>query len=287
VSGRNEPPPALDPHLAANRANWDARTPIHVASRTYGVDRYLEVASHLSDVVTADAPHLGDLTGLRVAHVQCHIGTDTLSLARLGATEVVGIDFAPAAVAAARDLAAAAAGGDRVRIVEAPVHAIPELDLGVFDLVYASIGVLIWNPSVADWMRVVGALVAPGGRLYVRDAHPMLLGLADVDAPGLVPMYPYFEREEPLRWEEASTYTDGDAPVSAPVTYEWNHGLAEIVQGALDAGLQLTRLHEGRTLDWRFAPWFVSVGDGTDRWRLPDDLVDLLPLEFTLEARRP
>lgn len=287
MSEHEAPSDELDPHLAANRANWDARTPIHVASEAYGRDRYLDAASHLSDVVTADAPHLGELAGLRVAHVQCHIGTDTLSLARLGAAEVVGIDFSPAAIEAARDLATRAPGGDRLSFVEAAVHRIPELDLGTFDLVYASVGVLIWNPSVAEWMRVVGSLVAPGGRLYVRDGHPMLLGLADVDEPGLVPMYPYFERDEPIRWEEASTYTDGETPVASPVTYEWNHGLAEIVQAALDVDLQLTRLHEGRTLDWRFAPWFVPLGDGTDRWRLPDDLVDLLPLEFTLEARRP
>ncbi|WP_205745647.1 hypothetical protein [Egibacter rhizosphaerae] len=51
----------------------------------------------------ADGPHLGDLIGLRIVHLQCHLGTDSLSLARLGG-EVTGVDFSPSALAVARDL---------------------------------------------------------------------------------------------------------------------------------------------------------------------------------------
>jgi SAM-dependent methyltransferase len=278
----------LDVHRAANRANWDARVPIHVASRTYDVVRYRTDPAHVSGVVAADAPHLGDLTGLRIAHVQCHIGTDTLSLARLGAAEVVGIDFSPASLAAAEELARDAAGGDRVRFEESSVDEIPALELGAFDLVYATVGVLCWHPSVADWTRTVTTLLGPGGRLYLRDGHPALQALDDeARDPALVTRYPYFETPEPLRWDEHVTYTDGDTEVTAPTTYQWNHGLAEIVQSVLDAGLTLTRLAEGRTLDWAFVPWMVDLGDGSGRTRWPDELVELLPLEFTLEAVRP
>ena len=38
--------------------------------------------------------------GLRIAHLQCHIGIDTLCLARRGAS-CVGLDFSPKAIAAA------------------------------------------------------------------------------------------------------------------------------------------------------------------------------------------
>ena len=48
-------------------------------------------------------------------HLQCHIGTDTVSLARLGGS-VTGVDFSPAALAVARDLATAC--GFEVRFVE-------------------------------------------------------------------------------------------------------------------------------------------------------------------------
>ncbi|MGK3765504.1 methyltransferase, partial [Enterococcus faecium] len=74
-------------YLDANRANWNERATLHAArdGSGYGVLRYVEDRDALSDVVRFDQPLLGDLSGKRAVHLQCHIGTDTLSLARLGA----------------------------------------------------------------------------------------------------------------------------------------------------------------------------------------------------------
>ena len=74
------------PFLEANRANWDERVAAHVASPTYEVQRFLEEPAFLSAVVRFDRPLLGDVRGLTGVHLQCHIGTDTVSLARLGAS---------------------------------------------------------------------------------------------------------------------------------------------------------------------------------------------------------
>jgi 2-polyprenyl-3-methyl-5-hydroxy-6-metoxy-1,4-benzoquinol methylase len=60
--------------------------------------------AHLSHVVRFDLPLLGDIAGLRGVHLRCHIGTDTLSLARLGAT-MTGVDFSPTSLEQARRLA--------------------------------------------------------------------------------------------------------------------------------------------------------------------------------------
>jgi len=46
-----------------------------------------------------------DLAGLSILHVQCHIGFDTVSLARRGA-QVTGTDFSAASLAKAADIAA-------------------------------------------------------------------------------------------------------------------------------------------------------------------------------------
>ena len=40
-------------------------------------------------------------------------------------------------------------------------------------------GALNWLPDIAGWARVVAGLLRPGGRLYVRDGHPMLYTLYD------------------------------------------------------------------------------------------------------------
>jgi 2-polyprenyl-3-methyl-5-hydroxy-6-metoxy-1,4-benzoquinol methylase len=102
-----------------NRANWDERVPAHVASAFYGVPRFAAGPDYLSDVVQFDRPLLGDVAGLRGAHLQCHIGTDTVSLARLGAS-MTGLDFSGPAVAAATELAAAT--GADARFVQADVY---------------------------------------------------------------------------------------------------------------------------------------------------------------------
>jgi transcriptional regulator with XRE-family HTH domain len=94
-------------YLDLNRANWDDRVPAHVASADYAVQRFLDDPAFLSGVVRFDLPLLGDVSGLRGVHLQCHIGTDTISLARLGAS-MTGLDFSGAAVAEAARIAAAA-----------------------------------------------------------------------------------------------------------------------------------------------------------------------------------
>ena len=41
---------------------------------------------------------LPNLKGKSALHLQCHFGQDTISLATLGATCVVGLDFSPEAI---------------------------------------------------------------------------------------------------------------------------------------------------------------------------------------------
>ena len=60
---------------------------------------------YLSHVVRFDLPRLGSIADLDVVHLQCHIGTDTLSLPRLGARSVTGLDFSRPALEAATRLA--------------------------------------------------------------------------------------------------------------------------------------------------------------------------------------
>ena len=89
----------MEDYLAINLANWNSRVPHHVAG--YGLDDFRSDPTYLSEVVRFDRPRLGDISGLDVVHLQCHIGTDTISLARLGAASVTGLDFSQPALDAA------------------------------------------------------------------------------------------------------------------------------------------------------------------------------------------
>jgi len=252
--------------------------PIHAASSTYDLAGLAADPRALSKVVAFDAPVLGDLGGVDAVHLQCHIGTDTVSLARLGA-RVTGADFSPTALAVARDLAAAC--GIEARFVEADLYAVPETLCRDYDLVYTGVGALCWLPDIACWARVVAGLLRPAVRLYVRDEHPMLCTLFDAgDGDLLRVALPYFEGS-PLRWFQEETYTDGP-PVSSPELYQWNHGLGKIVQAVIDAGLTVSALREHRECEWPALPRLVEGDDG--KFRLPAG-ADEIPLMFTLEAR--
>ena len=153
---------AVDDHTRVNLENWESRVPIHTGDRGYDLQRFIGDRTALSDVVAFDAPHLGDLSGQRVLQLQCHIGTDTLSLARLGG-EVTGVDFSPTALAVARQLADRA--GPPVRYFESTVDDMPARLPETFDLVYTGVGALNWLPSVRRWAATVGNALERGGRL--------------------------------------------------------------------------------------------------------------------------
>jgi 2-polyprenyl-3-methyl-5-hydroxy-6-metoxy-1,4-benzoquinol methylase len=95
----------MDDYRDVNLASWDERAAAHAASPDYAVSRFIDDPSFLSEVVSFDLPRLGDIAGLDAVHLQCHIGTDTVSLARLGA-RMTGLDFSPAALEQGRRLAA-------------------------------------------------------------------------------------------------------------------------------------------------------------------------------------
>ncbi|MFI7544068.1 class I SAM-dependent methyltransferase [Actinoplanes sp. NPDC049599] len=274
----------MSDYRTLNRASWDERAPAHAASKDYRVSAFADDPAHLSDVVRFDLPRLGDLRGLRGVHLQCHIGTDTLSLARLGAT-MTGLDFSPASLAEARRIAALA--GTPVEYVESDVYqAADKLDRGGFDLVYTGIGALCWLPDIRRWARVVADLLRPGGRLFLREGHPMLWAIPDEPRPDgvLAVELPYFEQTEPTIWTEGGTYVETDTEFVHNTTHEWNHGLGEVVTALIDAGLTVTGLTEHTTAPWNALPGRMSqVADG--EWQLTDR-PQRLPHTYTLQAVR-
>ena len=70
------------------------------------------------------------------------------------------------------------------------------LGAGEFDLVYTGVGSLSWLPDIRRWGGVVADLLRPGGRLFIREDHPVLLSAKVRD--GLLTLErPYFEQSEP------------------------------------------------------------------------------------------
>lgn len=272
----------LDKYRQANRDNWDDRVPIHVVSDDYDVARFKSDKEHISDVVAFDAPLVGDVNGKSLLHLQCHFGQDTLSWARLGAS-VTGIDFSSKAIEAAKQLNADA--GMSGRFIETELYDTPNVLDEKFDIVYTSIGTICWLPDIRRWADVISHFLKPGGVFYIREMHPILWSMDYEREDGLkVLEFPYFEKAEPIMWEDGTTYTDGDAQLKHTVNYEWNHSIGEIITSLIEAGLSIEYLKEYPYLSGKFGVPGVEQGDD-GMWRFPDSK-DSFPLMYSIRATK-
>ena len=271
----------MDDYLTVNRLRWDERGPVHAAAPDYGVEQFVADPTFLSQVVRFDLPLLGDISGCNGIHLQCHIGTDTLSLHRLGA-RMSGLDFSGASLAQARQLAGRA--GADIEYREADVYLAAEVfEPRSFDLVFTGIGALCWLPDIVAWARVVADLLKPGGRLFLRDSHPMWAATGDPRPDGLITLeYRYFAAAAPLVFDEPGTYVATEHEFAHTRELIWHHGLGEIVQSLIDAGITITGLVEHQSIPWEARPGEMTVGaDGEYRLR---NGPERLPLSFTLQG---
>jgi SAM-dependent methyltransferase len=159
---------STDDWREVNRANWDERVDVHL--QAYDLRALRAGHGRLNAI---EEEELGSVAGLRVLHLQCHFGNDTLALAQRGA-EVVGLDFSPAAITAARRLTDELGLATRARFVLADLYEAPDAipEAGAFDLVYVTWGALCWLPDIPRWARIVAHFLRPGGTLYHAEGHP-------------------------------------------------------------------------------------------------------------------
>lgn len=265
-----------------NLAAWDERAPAHARADGYKVRSFHEDPAYLSDVVSFDIPLLGDVSGLEGVHLQCHIGTDTVSLSRRGA-HMTGLDFSGESIAQARALAQET--GADIDFVQSDVYAaVGALGRERFDFVFTGVGALCWLPDVRRWAQVVHDLLRPGGFLFIREGHPMLWAMDESVDDELVAGYPYFEVPAPVTDEHDGSYLPVDTTFRADVSHSWNHGIGETVMALIDTGMVLDLLVEHDSCPWEALPGKMAEGDDGE-WRLLEH-PERLPLTYTLKAHR-
>jgi hypothetical protein len=87
-------------YFEMNRESWNQRAEVHFDSSFYDVEGFLAGKTSLREI---ELTELTEVNGLKLLHLQCHFGLDTLSWARLGA-ECTGVDISPVAIAKAQQL---------------------------------------------------------------------------------------------------------------------------------------------------------------------------------------
>jgi SAM-dependent methyltransferase len=221
-----------------------------------------------------------DLRGRDVVHIQCHIGFDTIALARRGA-RVTGVDFSGASLAKAADLAERC--GVEIEWLQADAAALPDSLNGRFDLAYATLGAICWIEDIGAWMGCAAATLRPGGRLVVVEIHPLYAMVEGAGEP-LRLDFPY-AFDGPRRFDVPGSYADPDAPVRAEAEVVYAHSLGEVVNAAIAAGLRIDALDEHLQADVDPRGDLLTRGED-GRYRL-EVSGERLPVLFTLIATRP
>ena len=274
--------------LDVNRAQWDEKVPLHLASEFYDQSALRAGAGRLYPIEEAELSRVfpQGLEGLRVLHLQCHFGADSLVLAQRGAT-VVGVDFSKPAVMAARELAASVGLSDRSRFIVSNVydlrHMLPEPES--FDVVYTTWGTIGWLPDVEEWARLIAWFLKPGGTFYFADSHPLawVFDNAEGDGEEGLPSFtfPYDTDGVADEVDDASDYAT-DLEVENTRSFEWMHPLGETLTALIDAGLAIDFMNEHYEVPFRMFEGLVPAPDRMFTW--PDK--KWLPLSMSLAATR-
>ena len=271
-----------DPSLL-NREHWDERADLHGRGddRFYDQHALIEGRYDLGDHELAAVERaVGDVAGLDVMHLQCHLAFDAIALARRGA-RVTGVDFSPVALARAAGLAQRC--GVELELVEADSRHLPPALHGRFDVVYATIGVLGLDrrPRRLDGL---GGGVAPSGRPARAGGAAPAVPRGRLGRPAGVD-FPYADAG-PQRFDDPGSYAAPGFDTEANVTIEWAHSIGEVVTAALGAGLTVVALGEHLDAHSSFRSDLLPGPDEDGRYRLRI-AGQPLPLLYSLVAERP
>jgi len=266
----------MDEFLRTNRALWDRWTHEHEASPFYDVAGFKAGRERLHSI---ELEELGDVGGKTLLHLQCHFGLDTLAWARRGAA-VTGTDLSPESIALARSLSQELKLP--AQFVCCDLYDLPSHLTAEFDIVFTSYGVLHWLRDLRTWGSIIARFLKPGGVFYIVEDHPTFRMFTTENGAGIKLDNPYFFSETPSRNEITGSYATGFQG-EASTYYMWDHGIGDVLNALIDAGLRIEFLHEFPFAARAKFPFMQQGADGW--WRLPESYVQI-PFLFSLKARK-
>ncbi len=278
------PPKNIEEAFSENLHSWDSISNLHAqgsGASFYRIDEFLNGECKLGPW---EIDELGEVTGKELLHLQCHIGTDTLSWARRGAI-VTGLDFSPKAIIEAKRFADILDIDDAKFVVSSVKDAAANLDNKKFDIIYTGRGAICWLPDLDEWASVCSTLIKPGGVLYFEETHPTLdlLDLVETkEGKFLSPQYNPFSKQ-PVSFEGQGSYADRNAATEITRCHCWDHGFGEIISSLISHGFKIELLNE--RYESFFMPFAEEMFEPTrpHYWKLKDEYVPF-PMSFTLKA---
>ena len=255
---------------------WDEIAPVHYKS--YHIESLLRGNSLIDDIQKRD---FYPVAGKDILHLQCHIGTDTLSLALDGAN-VTGVDFSEESIKIARKLQ------ERLQVKSdflcSNIYDLKDVLSGKYDIVYTSQGVLAWLKDIDKWGELINHFLKDNGIFYIMEIHPVKYIFDDTIENELVVKHPYFHADSPVQWgdDDYPDYADQNY-VPKHCSYEWTWTLSDIVNALMKNGLIIEQLNEYDTLFYNGLPGMIQDERG---WWYLEKYKGKIPYTFTIKARK-
>ncbi|MEO8764101.1 MAG: class I SAM-dependent methyltransferase [Ginsengibacter sp.] len=252
-------------HIETNRKTWNEKTGIHISAAFYDHENFLKGKSSLNDI---ELDLLGDISGKKILHLQCHFGQDTISLSRLGAA-VTGVDLSDEAIKSAEKFASET--NTQVNFICCNIYDLPRFIDAHFDIVFTSYGTITWLPDLHRWAQIISTYLKPGGKFVFVDFHPVVWMFDDdFDKPG----YNYFNTGA-LVETETGTYADKSSEVMHHYV-NWNHSISEIINSLVNNGLEINSFDEFDYSPYDCFKHTVSVEPGKYRIKHLDNKIPML-----------
>ena len=167
-----------DDYISINRDLWNTKTKYHLDSPYYTVAEFVSNENCVT-LKQAELDLLGNIKDKRILHLQCHFGLDTLSLGRLGAKKVIGLDLSNVAIENACRIAEQVHLNNIVEFVCCDIYQIENYlkvndENDRFDIVFTSYGTTKWFPDLNQWAGIIEKYLKTNGSFIIIDFHPML-----------------------------------------------------------------------------------------------------------------
>ena len=259
-------------YFKVNKETWNKKVGVHAQSDMYKMEAF---KAGQSSLMPYELNALGDVSGKSLLHLQCHFGQDTLSLSRMGA-QCVGVDLSDEGIKLAKQLTTEL--NLNAEFVCCNVLDTSKYVSKTFDIVFTSYGVIGWLPDLKPWAQMIAERLKKGGMFYMVEFHPILWMFDYVDDQPK--MTYHYSQDEVIYEEYEGTYADNTSKMVSK-EYGWNHGLSEVINALIEAGLRIDYLNEYDESPYNVFPNLIQQANGM--YVMKDQL---FPMLFEIKATK-
>lgn len=232
-----------DFYAEANRKAWNEAIPKHRTAMDTNWDELLSQDEFIFQK-NEEWKELNRISfkNKDIAHLSCNNGIELLSLKKNGAGNCVGFDICDEAIIDAKKRACKF--NIECDFVRTNVLQISKEYYCQFDLVYITVGALVWIPDLKAYFKKAAELLKTGGQLFIHEHHPFGdVFPYDGENEELDRIkYPYFS-DKICKETEGIDYYGGTIYESSP-SYEFSYTISDLINFLLQNGLRISVFKE-------------------------------------------